>query len=118
MDIVQTFYDNMASQYDKLFSDWHASTREQAIILQKLFEECGFDKNASVLEYFSLNTGIASNTKNNNANNTIDIEGDRNNIKYPNNNGRIKNKRFNFLYPGIKAHNSNPPITKINATNK
>ena len=22
MDITQTFYDNMASQYDKLFMDW------------------------------------------------------------------------------------------------
>ena len=50
MDIVQTFYDNMASQYDKLFSDWHVSTHEQALILQKLFEECGFDKSASVLD--------------------------------------------------------------------
>ena len=50
MDIVQTFYDNMASRYDKLFSDWHASTCEQALILQKLFKECGFDKNASVLD--------------------------------------------------------------------
>ena len=24
MDITQTFYDNMASQYDKLFLDWNA----------------------------------------------------------------------------------------------
>ena len=30
MDITQTFYDNMASQYDKLFLDWNATTQEQA----------------------------------------------------------------------------------------
>ena len=31
MDIIQTFYDNMASQYDKLFMDWNATTQEQAM---------------------------------------------------------------------------------------
>ena len=50
MDIVQTFYDNMANQYDKLFSDWQAATREQAVILNKLFNDFGFDKTASVLD--------------------------------------------------------------------
>lgn len=50
MDIVQTFYDNMANQYDKLFSDWQAATREQAVILDKLFNDFGFDKTASVLD--------------------------------------------------------------------
>ena len=25
MDITQTFYDNMATQYDKLFLDWNAT---------------------------------------------------------------------------------------------
>ena len=33
VDITQTFYDNMASQYDKLFLDWNATTQEQAVIL-------------------------------------------------------------------------------------
>lgn len=33
MSIVQTFYDNMASQYDKLFLDWEAESREQARLL-------------------------------------------------------------------------------------
>ena len=50
MDIVQTFYDNMANQYDKLFSDWQAATCEQAVILNKLFNDFGFDKTASVLD--------------------------------------------------------------------
>ena len=37
MDITQTFYDNMASQYDKLFFDWNATTQEQAAILNRTF---------------------------------------------------------------------------------
>ena len=48
MDIVQTFYDNFASQYDKLFFDWRSSTREQADILSRLFYENGFGTSASV----------------------------------------------------------------------
>ena len=50
MDIIQTFYDNMASAYDKLFFDWQASTKEQAVILDKLFQSNGFDKQATVLD--------------------------------------------------------------------
>ena len=50
MDIIQSFYDNMASQYDKLFLDWHATTREQAEILSSIFVQKGFDKTASVLD--------------------------------------------------------------------
>lgn len=50
MNITQTFYDNMASQYDKLFFDWQATTREQALILEKLFQANGFDKSASILD--------------------------------------------------------------------
>lgn len=50
MDITQTFYDNLASQYDKLFLDWRSSTREQAVILDKLFQENGFDKSANILD--------------------------------------------------------------------
>ena len=37
MDIIQTFYDNLANQYDKLFFDWQSETKEQALILDKLF---------------------------------------------------------------------------------
>lgn len=50
MSIIQTFYDNLASQYDKLFQDWQATTREQAEILQKLFREYGFDSSAKILD--------------------------------------------------------------------
>ena len=50
MNIVQTFYDSMASQYDKLFADWQATTREQALILERLFAACGFDRRARVLD--------------------------------------------------------------------
>ena len=50
MDIVQTFYDNLASQYDKLFADWQATTKEQAILLDMLFCEQGFDRNARILD--------------------------------------------------------------------
>ena len=50
MDIIQSFYDNMASQYDKLFLDWQVTTREQAVILNRIFDDQGFDKSASVLD--------------------------------------------------------------------
>ena len=50
MDITQTFYNQLAAQYDKLFFDWQASTREQAVILDKLFTDNGFDKTARILD--------------------------------------------------------------------
>ena len=50
MDITQTFYDSMASQYDKLFLDWQATTREQAVILDRIFRSYGFDGHASILD--------------------------------------------------------------------
>ena len=50
MDITQTFYDNLASQYDKLFLDWQSTTQEQALILNKLFGEYGFDDTARILD--------------------------------------------------------------------
>ena len=50
MDIIQSFYDNLASQYDKLFLDWQAATKEQAILLDKLFKENGYDKKSKILD--------------------------------------------------------------------
>ena len=50
MDIIQTFYDNLASNYDKLFSNWQSSTFEQASILQKIFEKYGFNSSNTVLD--------------------------------------------------------------------
>ncbi len=50
MSIIQTFYDNLASQYDKLFLDWQTTTQEQAAILDKIFADNGFDKSARILD--------------------------------------------------------------------
>lgn len=50
MSITQTFYDSLATQYDKLFLDWQATTQEQAVILDKIFAAYGFDKTAKILD--------------------------------------------------------------------
>ena len=50
MSIIQTFYDTLASQYDKLFLDWQATTQEQAAILDRIFLNNGFDKTANILD--------------------------------------------------------------------
>ena len=50
MSIIQNFYDNLASQYDKLFLDWQSTTQEQAVILDRLFTENGFDQSAHILD--------------------------------------------------------------------
>ena len=50
MNITQTFYDNMTSEYDKLFQDWQATTQEQAEILDRLFREYGYTHNAHILD--------------------------------------------------------------------
>ncbi|MBO5747389.1 MAG: class I SAM-dependent methyltransferase [Clostridia bacterium] len=50
MDIIQTFYNNLASQYDKLFFDWESTTREQANILGNIFVKYNFNKNAKILD--------------------------------------------------------------------
>ena len=50
MNIIQTFYDNLASQYDKLFLDWSATTKEQALILDKLFKDNGYRSRCTILD--------------------------------------------------------------------
>lgn len=50
MNITQTFYDNMATSYDKLFLDWQATTKEQAVLLDKLFRDAGFDLSSKILD--------------------------------------------------------------------
>lgn len=50
MNITQTFYDNLATQYDKLFHDWQTATSEQAEILNKIFSDNGFDETARILD--------------------------------------------------------------------
>ena len=50
MSIIQTFYDSLASQYDKLFLDWQSTTKEQAVMLDRIFTDHGFDKTAHILD--------------------------------------------------------------------
>ena len=50
MSIIQKFYDNMASHYDKLFLDWKATTKEQAVLLQGIFQKFNFGQTASILD--------------------------------------------------------------------
>ena len=50
MNIIQSFYDHLATQYDKLFLDWQSTTREQAVILENLFKDHGFDRSARILD--------------------------------------------------------------------
>ena len=50
MSIIQTFYDNLATQYDKLFLDWQSTTKEQAEILNRIFQNNGFDNTAGILD--------------------------------------------------------------------
>lgn len=50
MSIVENFYDNIATHYDKLFLDWQATTKEQAEILDKIFKNNGFDNTAKILD--------------------------------------------------------------------
>lgn len=49
-NIVQTFYDAMAPEYDKFYLDWDAAVDGEAMFLQKLFSEYGFDKTARILD--------------------------------------------------------------------
>ncbi len=50
MNIVQTFYDDMACEYDKLFANWQATVQEQALILDRLFQGYGYDRSAHILD--------------------------------------------------------------------
>ena len=50
LDITQTFYDNLASHYDKLFLDWQTATQEQAVVLDTLFRHLGFDSTSRILD--------------------------------------------------------------------
>ena len=49
-EIIQTFYNNMASQYDKLFLDWKVTTNEQAKLLDKIFQNYGYGPQARILD--------------------------------------------------------------------
>ena len=44
------FHTYFYSNYDKLFLDWEAATKEQAVILDKIFKAYGFNKDAKILD--------------------------------------------------------------------
>ncbi|MBQ9960466.1 MAG: class I SAM-dependent methyltransferase [Firmicutes bacterium] len=50
MSITQEFYDNLAVHYNKLFLDWQETTKEQAVILDKIFSDNGYSREARVLD--------------------------------------------------------------------
>ena len=50
MNITQTFYNSLASEYDKLFYDWRSATQEQALMLKLIFDKYGFDNSADILD--------------------------------------------------------------------
>ena len=47
---VQTFYDSIASQYDKFYLDWQTTTHDEAEFLRKILESEGFDLKAHILD--------------------------------------------------------------------
>ena len=48
MNITQTFYDHLASQYDKLFLDRKAAAQEQGQLLDRLIRAAGFDRSVHI----------------------------------------------------------------------
>ena len=49
-NITQAFYNSLAHHYDKLFLNWGEATKEQAVILDKIFCDSGLDKSSRVLD--------------------------------------------------------------------
>lgn len=49
-DVEGNLYDSIATQYDNLFLDWQATTREHAGILDGIFADNGFDRTAQILD--------------------------------------------------------------------
>ena len=49
-DITQSFYNSMASQYDKLFLDWQATIHDQAKLIDTVFQNNGFNNQARILD--------------------------------------------------------------------
>ncbi|OUM64706.1 hypothetical protein PIROE2DRAFT_8473 [Piromyces sp. E2] len=49
-NVTQTFYDNMASQYDKFYLDWNTAIRDEAKFLSEIFKKNGFDLKARILD--------------------------------------------------------------------
>ena len=49
-NVVQSFYDSMASQYDKFYLDWQTAVQEEAVFLSEIFKRNGFDSSARILD--------------------------------------------------------------------
>ncbi len=49
-NVSQTFYDQIAEQYDQFYQDWDETVRSEAQFLQDLFAEYGFDSAARILD--------------------------------------------------------------------
>ena len=49
-DVVQTFYDSMASQYDQFYLDWDETVREEASFLDGLLAANGHSRSSRVLD--------------------------------------------------------------------
>ena len=49
-NVTQSFYDGIASQYDKFYLDWQTASREEALFLDGIFRAYGFDRSARVLD--------------------------------------------------------------------
>ena len=50
MELVQSFYDNLASHYHKLFQDWREDVRRQARLLDGLLRREGFGPSSALLD--------------------------------------------------------------------
>jgi ubiquinone/menaquinone biosynthesis C-methylase UbiE len=50
MDIIQAFYDNLATKYELLFSNWESSSKEQAIIIKKILDSHGLGNKVKILD--------------------------------------------------------------------
>lgn len=50
MNIIQSFYDDLAPYYDQLFLDWDTTTDEQAEILDRIFKKYSFSSFSKILD--------------------------------------------------------------------
>lgn len=50
MDIIQTFYDNLAPQYEDLFLDWEDATYREAEIIHKIIKKYGYGITSHILD--------------------------------------------------------------------
>ena len=49
-NVIQSFYDKIAPQYNKFYLDWESVTHKEAKLLSEIFKDNGFDINAKILD--------------------------------------------------------------------